>query len=145
LPIGEMHLSGLRYRGARFDVRVRNRGPFLEELRINGTILRGSYKLPSVMIHQGDNSLEVVYGPEPPEWCFREIVNAEVLDVHSGSHRLDVHIRAHGAVDLHLFSPVCCDVMLDNVPVAIAGEGGSHSMSRQLLIHGNHTLSLVRR
>jgi hypothetical protein len=145
LPIGDMRLSGLRYRGARFDVRVRNRGPFLQELRVNGTKLCGCYKLPSVMVHQGDNSLEIVYGPEPPEWCLREIVNAEVRDVHSGSHRLDVHIRAHGAVDVHLFSPVCCDVMLDHVPVAIAGEGGSHLMSRQLLIHGDHTLSLVRR
>jgi hypothetical protein len=97
------------------------------------------------MIHQGENAIDIVYGPEPPEWCFREIVNAEVLDVHHGVRRLDVHIRAHGVVDVCLFTPVCCDVLMDNVPVATAGERGIQTMSRQLPIHGDHTLSMVRR
>jgi hypothetical protein len=145
LPIGEMHLAGLRFRGARYDIRVHNRGPFLQELRLNGTILRGSCKLPSGMIDQRKNSIDIVYGPEPPQWCFREIVNAELLEVHDVEDRLDIRIRAYGVVDLHLFSPVCCELLLDDVPLGTAGEGEIHSLSRQLFIHGEHTLSLVRR
>ncbi len=145
LPIEEMHLAGLRYRGARYDVRVQNRGPFLRELRLNGRILRGCCKLPSGMIDPGENSLDIVYGPEPPQWCFREIANAEVLEVHDTEDRLDIRIRAHGVVDLHLFSPVCCELLLDDVPLATAGEGGIHTISNQLFIHGDHALSLVRR
>jgi glycogen debranching enzyme len=145
LPIGEMHLTGLRFRGARTDVRVQNRGPFLQELRVNGRVLRGCCKLPPGMIVQGENSIEIVYGPEPPGWCFREIVNAEVLDVHDDEDRLDIRVRAYGAVDLHLFAPVRCELLLDNVTLATAGEVGTHSKSRRLFIHGDHALSLVRR
>jgi hypothetical protein len=145
LPIGEMRLAGLRHRGACYHVRVENGGPFLQELRVNGKILRGCCKLPSAMITQGENAIDMVYGSEPPEWCFKEIVNAEVLDVHVGAQRLDVRIRAHGVVDICLFAPGCCDVELDDVPVATAGERGIQTMSRQLLIHGDHTLSMVRR
>jgi hypothetical protein len=145
LPIGEMRLAGVRHRGARYDVRIRNQGPFLQELRVNGKILRGCFKLPSVMTNQGENSIDMVYGEQVPEWCFREIVNAEVLEVHEGAHRIDVRIRAYGVVDLHLFAPVRCDVLLDNDPIAAASGGGIPTMSRQLHIHGDHTLSLVRR
>ncbi len=145
LPIGELHLAGLRFRGARYDVRVHNRGPFLQEFRLNGRILRGCCKLPSGMVDPGKNSIDIVYGPEQPEWCFREIVNAEVLEVQDAEDRLDIRIRAHGVVDLHLFSPVTCELLLDNVPLATAWEGGIHTMSRQLFIHGDHALSLVRR
>jgi len=145
LPIEEMRLAGLCFRGARYDVRVQNRGTFLQELRLNGRILRGCCKLPSGMIVQGENSIDIVYGPEPPGWCFREIVNAEVLEVRNAEDRLDIRIRAYGVVDLHLFAPVRCELLLDDVTLASAGEEGTYSMSRQLCIHGDHALSLVRR
>ena len=100
LPLGPLHLRGVKYKQTRWDVRIEQGGSVLEEIRVDGTPLRGAAKVPAIYDDGSEHELFVLYGQSATGPRFREILNAEVLESEGNRTSCAVRIRALGTVDI---------------------------------------------
>jgi hypothetical protein len=104
LPIETLSLDNLVYKGSRWKINVKNQGEYLDTLVIDGIRWRGICKVPVRYYDGGEHSLEVHYGSNEPNLQFREIINAEVVDVDGSDDSLSVTIRPLGTCEVVFFA-----------------------------------------
>ena len=144
LPIGDISLKGIRYQGTRWNVEVQNRGKELQSVRVDGAALRGSLKIPGRFSDGGDHTLQLRYGEAGEPALFREITNAEVLDVRAEESRVEVTIRALGRCDVIYSCPGSWALWLDGTPAPDVRRLPDGTWMANLSILGNHLLRLTR-
>jgi hypothetical protein len=142
LPVKSIHLQGLVHRRTRWNVLVEHDGPHLSEIRIDGIAQRGTTKVPASFHDGGSHELVLRYGARPGGVCFREILNAEVLESDGNDTSCSVRIRAMGTVEFVVDRAAEIRVMLDGKPFILdehpeggIGTGRIHS-------HQTHELTI---
>ena len=128
LPLERLSASGLRTGGSRWELSVRNGGPVVRSLRVDGEPLAGSLKIPVRFCDGGDHLVEVEYGQGPlrpghPDRLFRELVNAELLEATAGDRSAEVRIRSLGRTELVFTSGDSDALFVDGAPMEFRSEG----------------------
>jgi hypothetical protein len=143
LPIGDYSLRGISYHGTRWNVTVSNRGKKLQSVRVDGTGLRGSLKIPRRFSDGGEHALLISYGEKEEDVLFREITNAEVLEVRAEGQEVEVGIRALGRCDVIFSSPGGWRLLLDGEPIPNVCRLPEGTFAANLAIVGEHRLRLT--
>jgi hypothetical protein len=144
LPIGDVSLKGIWYHGTRWDVEVQNRGKELRSVRVDGTELRGSLKIPGRYLDGGGHTLLLVYGEGGEGALFRELTNAELLDVKAERGCIEATIRALGRCDVLYSAPDGWTLSLDGAPAQNVHRLPDGTCLANLAIAGDHLLRLTR-
>ncbi len=116
LDIGPVTLRGYDVRGTIWDVEIDHAGPCLEEIRVDGQVLRGCLKIPATYQDRGHHTLTIRYGTNACAMPVREVGNGEVLEVRTGSAGTIVRIRAMGMTDVVIGDPAARGITIDGVP-----------------------------
>ena len=105
LPLPEVRMEELRYRGGSWTIETKYGGPRVESFTVDGTVLEGCMKIPSSFYTKGDHRVSVRYGNRPSTACFMEIVNAKVLSSKRLADAVEAEIEPLGFVEVVVFSP----------------------------------------
>jgi hypothetical protein len=144
LPIDKLCVKGIRYRGANWDISVQNHGAFLEKFILDEQELRGCLKIPSRFYDGGGHRIELVYGTRKSDWHFKEILNAEVIEIDAGANHLDLRVLGKGRVDLLLHSPEPCELLLDDKSLSSVSNRDAGELFLQVPIVGEHVITAGR-
>lgn len=142
LPLQSLALTGIRHRGTRWNLVVDHGGQFLESWRVDGEEIRGTTKVPSRFYDGGEHMIEVRYGMQEPGPRVLELVNAEILEIENGRHRLEMQIRALGRVDAVFSHPAAHGVFLDGEQMKEGHRTAGGGYLLRLNTAGDHTLRL---
>jgi hypothetical protein len=142
LPLGSLRLEGLHHRGVQWDIGVEHGGSSLNEIRIDGTPLRGTMKIPAAFHGQGRHELLLRYGNPPEGPRFRELMNAEVLESEGDSNAAAVQIRALGTVEILVENAQAVQSELDAKPLKLDIDPGTGTGRARIVSVNTHTLSL---
>ncbi|MFC2085903.1 hypothetical protein ACFLRO_01680 [Bacteroidota bacterium] len=145
LPVATLSLTGLVYKGGRWNVTVRNHGEHLIAIVIDGARWEGICKIPARYYDGHDHSLEVIYGSGEPTLQFREIINAEVIDAKGAYDSRTVTIRPLGTCDVLFTSRERPEFLLNGKAVEFEFDERSGIGTAQFQVRGEVDLTLVAR
>jgi hypothetical protein len=145
LPLGPLRLQGLHHRGARWDIRIEHKGSSLTEIRIDGTLLRGTMKIPSTYHGQGQHELLMWYGDSPGGPRFKEILNAEVLESEGDSNSASVQVRVLGTADIVVDNAQAAQCELDGKLLKLDVDPRTGTGTARIVSVNTHTLSLKQK
>ncbi len=123
LPLPHIALERLIERGTEWSVDVRNEGPRLNRVSIDGEELRGCLKIPSRYMDRGRHRLEIRYGDEDEHMLlFTSLVNSEVRTLESSRDSVTVTVNLLGAADIAFAAPVPPRLLFDGNAVDFSWE-----------------------
>jgi hypothetical protein len=143
LPLEDISLSGIRYRGTKWAVTVRNRGGALHSIEVDGKKLVGCLKIPRHYMDGKEHRLLLTYGEAEQEALFLEVINAEVLESRAGRNFAEVNVRALGRTDVVFTAPGNWRLILDGVPVHDIRSLPGRKYEARLPMVGEHLLRLT--
>jgi hypothetical protein len=142
LPLGEVTLRHLRWRGGDWTIEIDNGGPPLEEILVDGYALAGVTKIPAAYATAGNHRMSIRYGHTAPGAYFEELVDAEVLSAGAAEGRATVRLRGKGVLDGTFFSSRPPALTLDGVPLAADWNARTGRGFFEAVLTGEHDLTL---
>lgn len=142
LTIGSIALRNYNVRGTIWDLDIDHAGPHLEEIRIDGQVLRGCLKVPAAFQDRGHHSLAIRYGEVPCIAPVREVQNAEVLESRVQGTATLLRIHALGMADIVIDAPGALACVLDGVRVHPLTDPATGRGSLRIDQPGIHELEL---
>lgn len=144
LPLGTVRFSGLKERKTTFDLTIHNDGPHLQEIRIDGSPLKGCLKLPATVYDGSIHALDIMYGIQPPEsLCFMQLVNAEVLWVESRGQGVEVEVNGFGLCDIGFGCPYGSRFEINGSNQPYEWDERHKRGQTQIRLVGKHTMRLI--
>ncbi|MEX2116445.1 MAG: hypothetical protein WEB37_06135 [Bacteroidota bacterium] len=122
LPLNRVRMEGCVWRGGTWTFETRYDGHHFESLSIDGTIIEGCLKIPSVYHTKGNHTVTARYGNTPMLPCFAEIMNAAVLSSRRLPNAVEVEIEPMGLVETVFFSTEEPRVSVDGRTVPVRWE-----------------------
>jgi hypothetical protein len=132
----------LPFRDAMIDLDIAGPGRFLEKLEVNGTVVRGSRKIPAPLL-QGSVKIVARRTEQAPEHpVILALHGATVQAVELEERELWAEVSGYGATWLHLHSSKRPKVTLDGITVEVSTDEMSGTYRTLLPLAGNTAAKL---
>jgi hypothetical protein len=142
LPLGELKLHHLRWKGGNWTIDIDNRGPLLDEILVDGRALVGVTKIPVAYATPGNHRITIRYGNAVSVPYFEELVDAEVLSAGAVEGVATVRVRGTGPLDGTFFSPRPPALALDGISLAAEWNARTGRGFFEGRLTGEHELTL---